>query len=78
MVNTEQNRYIDRNGILLPTFFWPTVRKNCSSDWEKLLKFRAEGRKFANIVRSLEQLIQTVHFSERSEQFLGIGKIIGI
>ena len=24
----------------------PTVRKNCSSDWEKLLKFKAEGREF--------------------------------
>ena len=24
------------NGILLPKLFWPTVRKNCSSDWEKL------------------------------------------
>ena len=26
------------NGILLPKLFWPTVRKNCSSDWEKLLE----------------------------------------
>ena len=24
--------------------FWPTVRKNGSIDWEKLLKFKAEGR----------------------------------
>ena len=31
-----------RNGILLPKLFWPTVRKNCSSDREKLLKFEAE------------------------------------
>ena len=31
------------NGILLPKLFWPTVRKNCSSDWEKILKFEAEG-----------------------------------
>ena len=45
------------NGILLPKLFWPTVRKNCSSDREKLLKFDAEGREFA---RSLEQFIQTV------------------
>ena len=28
-------------GILLPKLFWPTMRKNCSSDWEKLLKFEA-------------------------------------
>ena len=49
-----------RNGILLLKLFWPTVRKNCSSDWEKLLKFKAEGWEFAKILRSLEQFIQTV------------------
>ena len=49
-----------RNGILLPKLFWPTVRKNCSTDWEKFLKFEAEGREFAKILRSLEQFIQTV------------------
>ena len=32
-----------RNGILLPKLFRPTVRKKCSSDREKLLKFEAEG-----------------------------------
>ena len=48
-----------RNGILLPKFFWPTVRKSCSSDRNKLLKFQAEGREFAKILRSLEQFIQT-------------------
>ena len=45
------------NGILLPKLFWPTY---CSSNREKLLKFEAEGREFAKILRSLEQLIQTV------------------
>ena len=44
-----------RNGILLPT-----VRKNCSSEREKLMKFEAEGREFANFLRSLEQFIQTL------------------
>ena len=44
------------------------MRKNCSSDREKLLKFKAEGREFAKILRSLEQLIQIS--SEGSEQFL--------
>ena len=35
--------------------------QHCSSDREKLLKFKAEGREFANILRSsLEQFIQTV------------------
>ena len=38
----------------------PTVRKNCSSDREKLLKFEAEGPEFAKCLRSLEQFIQTV------------------
>ena len=36
------------------------MRKNCSSDREKLLKFEAEGQEFENILRSLEQFIQTV------------------
>ena len=34
--------------------------KKCSSDWEKLLKFKAEGWEFAKILNSLEQFIQTV------------------
>ena len=46
------------------------MRKNCSSDQEKLLKFEAEDREFQKLLRSLEQFIQTVHCSERSEQFL--------
>ena len=36
------------------------MRKKNSSDREKLLKFEAEGREFANVLRSLEQFIQTV------------------
>ena len=36
------------------------MRKNCSSDREKLLKCEAEGREFAKFLRSLEQFIQTV------------------
>ena len=48
------------NVILLPKLFWPTVRKNCSSDWEKLLKFEAESQEFSKFLRSLEQFIQTV------------------
>ena len=56
-----------RNGILLPKLFWPTVRKKCSSDGEKLLKFEAEGREFAKFLRSLEQFIQTV----KGQKYLG-------
>ena len=48
-----------KNGILLPKLFCPTVRRNCSSDQEKLLKFEAEGREFAKILKSQEQFIQT-------------------
>ena len=47
-------------GILLPKLFWPTARKNCSSDWEKLLKFKAEGGEFAKFLRSLGKFIQTL------------------
>ena len=36
------------------------MRKNCSSDREQLLKFKAEGREFAKFLRSLQQFIQTV------------------
>ena len=35
------------NGILLSKLFWPTVRKKCYSDREKLLKFKVEGQKFS-------------------------------
>ena len=47
-------------GILLQKLFGPTVKKNCSSDQENLLKFEAECREFAKNLRSLEQFIQTV------------------
>ena len=43
-----------KNGILLPKLFWPTVRKNCSSDRENLLKFQAEGQEFEKFLRSLK------------------------
>ena len=39
------NRLSEGNGILLPILFWPTG--NCSSDWDNVLKFDAEGREFA-------------------------------
>ena len=62
-----QNSLVWKNGILLPKLFWPTVRKNCSSDLEKLLKFEAEGQELTKVLRSLEQFVRN---SERSEQFL--------
>ena len=36
---------------------WPSEKENCFSDWEKLLKFEAEGQEFENLLRSLEQFI---------------------
>ena len=36
------------------------MRNNCPSDRGKLLKFKAEGREFANVLRSQEQFIQTL------------------
>ena len=55
--------YLAGNGILSPKLFWPTVRKNWPSDREKLLKFEAEGWKFA--------ITRTIYSnSESSEQFL--------
>ena len=38
----------------LPKSFRSTVRKNYSSDQEKLLKFEAESQEFAKFLRSLE------------------------
>ena len=49
-----------KNGILLPKLFCPTVRKKCSSDREKHLKYEPEGREFSNFLRLLEQLIRRV------------------
>ena len=37
------------------------MRKNCFNDQEKLLKFEAEDREFANILRSLELFFRTVN-----------------
>ena len=61
-----------RNGILLPKLLWPTVRKNCSSDRKKLLKFEAEGLEFAKNLRSLEQFVQTVKDQMVTECFFNL------
>ena len=47
------------NGILLPKLLWPTMRKNCFSDWEELLKFEAEGwiNKLEQLELKLEKII---------------------
>ena len=44
----------NQNGILLPKLFWPTVRKNCSIDWEKLQFFVTEC--FFNLFLEVSQM----------------------
>ena len=48
------------NVILFPKLFWPTVRKNCNSDPEKIVKFETESLEFAKVLRSLQLSIQTL------------------
>ena len=36
------------------------MRENCSGDRENFLKFKAEEREFAKVLRSLEQFVQRV------------------
>ena len=43
--------------------------KNCSSDREKLMKFKANGWEFAKILRSLEQCLKQNVFLTRSQGF---------
>ena len=60
-------------GILLPKLFWPTVGKNYSSDWEKLLKFEAEGQKFALLrwcMKSQKNFGKNRHFENIRAGFL--------
>ena len=72
------------NSILFPKLFWPAVRKNDSTDWEKLLKFEAEGQEFARFLRSQEQLIRTVKAKNNFEKeyffnlFLEVSQILYI
>ena len=48
-------------GIFFPKLFWPTERKNCSSDYEKLLKFEAESWEYSKQIEIIaEQFIWTV------------------
>ena len=70
-----KKKFDNGNGILLPKLFCPTVRKNCSSDQEKVLKFEAEGLEFSKFLRSLEQFIQTVsQISKHRTLVFQIGK----
>ena len=46
--------------ILFQKLFWPTMKKKRSIDQEKIFKYEAEGREFANLLKSLELFIRTV------------------
>ena len=54
-------------GILLPKLFWPTVRKNCSSDWEKTFEIRGWRPRICNIFEITRKIYSN---TERSKQFL--------
>ena len=57
----------NRNSNLLPKLFWPTVRKNCSSDQEKLFEIQGWRPRIWKIF----EITRTIYSnSERSEQFL--------
>ena len=52
--------HVDRLWYFVTKNVLTYCEKKCSSDREKLWKFKAEGQEFANFLRSLEQFIQTV------------------
>ena len=59
-VNGNMNDFSNKKWYFVTKTVLTYCEKNCSSDREKLLKFKAEGREFAKILRSLEQFIRTV------------------
>ena len=65
-IDWNKNHILCRNGILLPKLFWPTVRKNCSSDRENFWNSRLKAR-----IPKIFEITRTIYSnSERSEQFL--------
>ena len=64
------------NGILLPKLFWSNVRKICSSDREKLLKFESEGREFAKVLRLEFKLENIVGFYKPTGKVRKVGDIL--
>ena len=57
---SKTNSVIDKKWYFVTKIVLTNCEKKLPNDREKLLKFEAEGREFANILRSLEQFIQTV------------------
>ena len=56
------------NGILLPKLFWPTVRKNCSSDREKLSKNFEITRTICSNSERSEQYISSLWLKSQIQQ----------
>ena len=56
----KESGWKEKTGILLPKLFWPTVRKNCSSDREKLWNSRLKTKNMQNfeITRTIYLLKQ--------------------
>ena len=60
----KESGWKEKTGILLPKLFWPTVRKNCSSDREKLWNSRLKTKNMKNF-----EITRTIYSnSESSEQ----------
>ena len=62
-----QNNFCNKIPFL-PKLFWPTVRKNCSSDCEKLLKNFFEITKTIHSNRMIFNLFQDLLRSNKLEQ----------
>ena len=62
MFLVEKQMTVNKDTQMVPKSFLPAVRKKCSSDREKLLKFEAEGREWriCKFLRSLDYFIKTV------------------
>ena len=60
VLNDVKNNFSPEKWYFVTKIVLTYCEKKCSSDQEKILKFKAEGRDFAKILRSLEQFIQTV------------------
>jgi hypothetical protein len=53
---------------LLTKLFWPTVRKNCSSDREFFLKFEAEGWEFSKFLWPSQNCANLLYLRNLQEQ----------
>ena len=61
--NKDKNQWFVRNCILLPKWFWPTVRKKGSSDREKLLQIFGLQPRICNLFhRHWSNLLGQNHF----------------